>query len=173
KEAFDKSSYPEAVRLAKQALESSPDYHEIRVFLGRLYTWSDKTDSARRAFETVLAKEPHPEEALNAEFVLEYWAEDYERALEIADFGLRSYTESDNFAIKKAKTLNALKKPDEAMKAARSFIVNNPQSYELAAMAESIRLENLKNRISAGYSFVYFDKRFDQPWNYANISYGF
>ena len=59
------------------------------------------------------------------------------------------------------------------MKTAKTFIINNPKSYELAALAESIRMENLKNRISAGYSFVYFDKRFDQPWNYANISYGF
>lgn len=173
KEAFDKNSYPQAVQLAKQALDKSPDYHEIRIFLGRLYTWSDKPDSARAAFETVLAKEPHNEEALNAAFDLEYWGKNYRRALEISDFGLRSYPESESFAVKKAKALNSLKNPDEAVKTAKNFIINNPNSYELAALAESIRIENLKNRISAGYNLFYFDKRFDQPWNYANISYGF
>src|SRR5690606_13598529 len=97
KEAFDNSNYPKAVQLSRQALEASPDYHEIRTFLGRLYTWSDKIDSARSAFATVLAKEPSNEDALSASFDLEYWNENYNKALEIAERGLKSHPNSEIF----------------------------------------------------------------------------
>ena len=48
--AFDKKDYALATELSKKALIISPDYSDIRIFLGRLYTWWDKTDSATRMF---------------------------------------------------------------------------------------------------------------------------
>src|ERR1700758_5601376 len=61
--AFDQKDYPKAISLSKQALTKSPDYSDIRVFLGRVYTWSGKTDSARAAFNYVLGRHPDNEDA--------------------------------------------------------------------------------------------------------------
>ena len=54
--AFDDKNYPDAIALTKQALTISPDYADIRIFLGSLYTWTDKVDSARTEFKKVLEK---------------------------------------------------------------------------------------------------------------------
>ncbi|KKX49940.1 tetratricopeptide repeat protein [Sphingobacterium sp. IITKGP-BTPF85] len=48
-EAFDQN-YAEAIKISKQALKQAPEYTDISIFLGRLYTWSDKIDSARTIF---------------------------------------------------------------------------------------------------------------------------
>ncbi|TCV11367.1 tetratricopeptide repeat protein [Sphingobacterium alimentarium] len=51
KTAFDQKDYPKAIQLSKQALARSPEYTDIQVFLGRLYTWMDAVDSARMVFQ--------------------------------------------------------------------------------------------------------------------------
>ncbi|AZI34265.1 tetratricopeptide repeat protein [Kaistella carnis] len=51
KAAFDKKDYPTSIKLAKQALERAPEYTDISVFLGRVYTWNDDLSSARAVFE--------------------------------------------------------------------------------------------------------------------------
>src|SRR5215469_6580762 len=86
--AFDQKDYPKAISLSKQALAKSPDYSDIRVFLGRVYTWSGKTDSARAAFNHVLGKHPDNEDASFASGSLEYWNDNSPKALQIANDGL-------------------------------------------------------------------------------------
>ncbi len=61
--AFDHKDYPLAKTYCKMGLEKSPDYADIRIFLGRLYTWTDEYDSAKACFEMVLAKNPTYEDA--------------------------------------------------------------------------------------------------------------
>src|SRR5579862_20755 len=63
KAAFDQKNYAKAISLSKQALVKSPDYSDIHVFLGRVYTWTDKLDSARAQFNLVLGKHPDNEDA--------------------------------------------------------------------------------------------------------------
>jgi hypothetical protein len=36
KAAFDEKDYPTAIKIAQQALEKSPDYTDISIFLGRV-----------------------------------------------------------------------------------------------------------------------------------------
>ena len=55
--AFDNNDYPRAIALCQQALKQSPDYLEIRTFMGRLYTWSDKLQEGWQEFSLVLEKD--------------------------------------------------------------------------------------------------------------------
>ncbi len=71
KAAFDNKDYPKAIKISKEALTQSPVYKDIRIFLGRLYSWSDKKDSARVEFETVLSQEAGHEDAILAYASLE------------------------------------------------------------------------------------------------------
>src|SRR5690606_28049057 len=54
--AFNEKDYTKSIKLAKEALEKSPDYTDIAIFLGRLYTWNDDIHSARLVFEDLEKK---------------------------------------------------------------------------------------------------------------------
>jgi tetratricopeptide (TPR) repeat protein len=109
KEAFDAKNYKKAISLAQQALQISPNYTDIQVFLGRLYTWTDKTDSARFIFKKVLTANPWHEDVLQANFDLEYWNDRFPKALEIAEVAVNAYPNRENFTTDKAKALRAMK----------------------------------------------------------------
>lgn len=49
--AFEQKDYNQAITIAQKALEQSPDYTDISVFLGRLYTWNNETEKARAVFQ--------------------------------------------------------------------------------------------------------------------------
>jgi YaiO family outer membrane protein len=171
-EAFDKSNYPKAIALSKKALESSPNYADIRIFLGRLYTWTDKPDSARLEFKKVLTRDPKNEDALSAGFDVEYWEKAYSQALNIAEEGLKQYPESESFTIKKAKALNALERTREAYTVTSGYLKKNQQSKPVAELNETLKNDLRLHSIGVGYSYVYFDKRFTDPWQIASIYYG-
>src|SRR3569833_1048330 len=56
--AFDSHDFPAAIQRTRTALALSPRDPDIRIFLGRLYTWSHQIDSAREAFSQVLKDHP-------------------------------------------------------------------------------------------------------------------
>ena len=171
-EAFDKSNYPKAIALSKKALESSPNYADIRIFLGRLYTWTDKPDSARLEFKKVLTLNPKNEDALSANFDVEYFNDVYPEALKIADAGLSYYPESEDFTVKKAKALNALERTREAYTVTSDYLKKNQQSKPLAELNQILKNDLRLHSVGVGYSYIYFDKRFTDPWQIASIYYG-
>lgn len=172
KKAFDEKNYPGAIALAKTALEKSPDYHEIRVFLGRIYTWSDKPDSARIEFAKVIAKEPTYEDAYFAYGNLEFWNDDTKKALTIVNDGLKNSPNSENLQILKAKLLNDLKEWVSAQAIIDKVIKNNPKQTEARSLAARISANSAINKFGVSYDFVYFDKQFNDPWHLASVDYG-
>jgi len=73
KDAFERKDYNSAIQLCRKALLKSPDYSDIRIFLGRIYVWTDHLDSALYHLNYVLHQNPANEEALSALIDLEYW----------------------------------------------------------------------------------------------------
>lgn len=167
----EKANYPKIISTLKLALEKSPDYADIRLFLGRVYTWNDNLDSARYQFNQVLSKEPTNIEAYSAIFDVEYWNENYRRALDHANQGLLYDPNSSELLIKKAKALNALKDTRQALAVLRSYNKQNPGQDTVKTYYQMLRSENAKNLIDLSYEYVYFDKRFDDPWHYTSLDY--
>lgn len=167
----EQSNYPVIISLLNQALTKSPNYADIRMFLGRVYTWSDKLDSARFQFNQVLAQEPNNEEAHTAIFDLEYWNSNYSRALDHANMGLLYQPQSAELALRKAKALVALEKRSSAIDFLKIFLAENPDNKTLQDYYQSLIDQGLKNSVDVGYEFVYFDKRFNDPWHYASLGY--
>ncbi len=167
----EKENYPQIIVLLKTALKSSPNYADIRLFLGRVYTWSDKLDSARYQFNQVLAKDIKNTEAHSALFDLEYWNESYSRALDHANMGLLHDPNSAELTLKKAKALNALRDSRQAVAFLKSYNARNPDQDTTQTYYNDLRKSNTKNAISVGYEYVYFDKRFKDPWQFASIGY--
>jgi tetratricopeptide (TPR) repeat protein len=63
--AFDEDDYPKAIRITKQALEISPDYADIRIFLGRLYTWTDEVELAKTDSKLIFPTALYPLKDMN------------------------------------------------------------------------------------------------------------
>lgn len=166
----EKANYPKIINTLKLALEKSPDYADIRLFLGRVYTWNDDLDSARYQFNQVISKEPKNIEAYSAIFDVEYWNDNYARALDHANQGLLYDPNSSELLIKKAKALNELKDSRQALAILKSYSKNN-LSDTVKSYYDLLRKENAKNLIDVSYEYVYFDKRFDDPWHYTSIDY--
>ncbi|RYG10420.1 MAG: YaiO family outer membrane beta-barrel protein, partial [Chitinophagaceae bacterium] len=166
----DKANYPKIISILKAALEKSPDYADIRLFLGRVYTWNDNLDSARYQFNQVIAKEPKNIEAYSAIFDVEYWNDNYTRALDHANQGLLYEPNSSELLIKKAKALTALKDNRQALALLKAYSKENP-SDTVKKYYDFLRKENTKNLIDISYEYVHFDKRFDDPWHYTSLDY--
>ncbi len=172
KAAFDQKDYPKAISLSKQALARSPDYSDIRVFLGRVYTWSDKTDSARAEFNTVLSKHPDNEDAAFAFGSLEYWNNNSPKALQLVQSGLKFHPQSKDLLLLEAKVLNDLKRFSEANTTLDTLIKEDPTNSDARALADRVRDNSSVNKIGVTYDYIYFDKEFNNPWQLATVEYG-
>jgi len=172
KAAFDDDNYPQAIALTKQALELSPDYADIRIFLGRIYTWTDEVEKARKEFTLVLEKKPGYEDAVLAYGSLEYWNDNSEKALGIVENGIQYNPESQDLLVLKAKILIDLRRYSEGNETLNNLLKINPKHTDARALSAKIQDVSSKNKIGVSYDFVYFDKRFDDPWHLASIDYG-
>ncbi len=174
--AFEKKDYPKAIELCKKALDRSPDYEDIRVFLGRIYIWNDKIDEARQELTTVLNKNPRNKEAISSFIDLEYWNNRSKEALDYCNKGLEYFPNDEELSIKKARVLNDLKQFDEAYKLINDVINRYPQSTDARALLGRIRENAAQNFLSLSYDFIYFDHNYnaslhESPWQIASTSY--
>jgi tetratricopeptide (TPR) repeat protein len=169
--AFDKKDYTEATQLSKQALTISPDYSDIQIFLGRVYTWWGKTDSARNCFQKVLDHHPENEDACAAFTDLEYWNNNSLTALSVCEKGLAFHPESKTLLMKKAKCLIDLKRFEEASNVLSGLLKNDPKNTEARSALGNLKEQSSKNKIGFSYDFVTFDKQFDNPWHLVSVDY--
>jgi YaiO family outer membrane protein len=168
--AFEEKNYQKAKQLAYKALEKSPAYADIDIFLGRIYTWDHDLDSARVHFLKVLNIKPN-EDASVAYADLEYWNDNYQNSLEICNTALTVYPTSEELLLRKAKNLKALKSYKEASTATENILKINPRNSAALALAISLKDELSVNKISISYENSSFDKQFSQAWNLASVSY--
>lgn len=169
--AFESKNYDKAKELAYQALNISPNFADIDIFLGRIYTWDKEYDSARYHFTKVLDANPANEDASLAYADLEFWNEHYRNSLAICDRSLLLYPQSEELLVKKAKNLSALKRYEEAKTITASVLKINRNNAVAMALAISLKDKVAKNKITLSYENSSFDRQFDQPWHLGSIAY--
>jgi YaiO family outer membrane protein len=169
--AFEDKNYDKAKQLAYQALEISPAYADIEIFLGRVYAWNKQYDSARYHFSKVLNTDPINEDASIAYADLEYWNDHYEESLNICNRALAVYPASEALLLRKAKNLNATKHFREASIITSQLLKINKHNTAALALALSLKDAVAINKISISYDNSSFDKQYDKPWQLASISY--
>ncbi|WP_285269239.1 YaiO family outer membrane beta-barrel protein [Kaistella rhinocerotis] len=170
-EAFEKKNYPAAVELAKQALNQSPDYTDISIFLGRLYTWDKNVAAAREVFQGLEQKEVRDEDFYLAYASLEYWNDDYAKALEILEKGLQYNAKSEALWMLKAKIHNSADEYEASQGAINQLLELNAENAEARAMLVQLQSLTAKNSVGISYGFTHFDTQFDQDWHTAGVSY--
>ncbi len=171
-EAFENKNYPKAIALTKQALVKSPEYADIRIFLGRLYTWSDKPDSARVEFSRVIQSSPDYKDVYLAYGSLEFWNDRPDSALILTNKGLIIDPKSEDLLLLKARILKdkkLFKASDEVLSELLAINPKNPVARSLSIQSGSL---GSQNKVGISYDYVTFDKQFDKPWHMASLDYG-
>ncbi|SEH33034.1 YaiO family outer membrane beta-barrel protein [Chryseobacterium culicis] len=169
--AFEQKDYPASIALARQALEKSPDYTDISVFLGRLYTWNKDLSSARAVFEELEKKGVQDEDYFLAYASLEYWNDQNTKAIDILNKGLSYHPKSEALLLLKAKVYYGMDDYTEADKAVTALLAVNPKNTEARALAVRISEFTSKNAVGITYNYSHFDKQFDDDWHIVGVSY--
>lgn len=171
KAAFDDKNYELAKSRLYRALAISPNYADIKIFLGRIHTWSKEYDSARYYFSSVLKANAEYEDASIGLADLEYWNDDNNKALLVINEALAYHPQSQELLIRKAKILNAMRRYAEAQSAVEQLLAINRNNSEARSLANRIKESAAKNAIGLSYDYVYFDKQFSDPWHLLGFDY--
>lgn len=169
--AFEKKEYNTAKYYCYKALSISPNYADIRIFLGRIYTWTANYDSAKICFEIVLQNQPNYEDAAIAYTDLEYWNNNYNNALKVSNAALIHHPKSINLLTRKAKILIALRQFVEAQQIIDTIFSIEPTNANARSLAANIKDVSATNKIGVSYDYTYFDKQFDNPWHLLSVDY--
>lgn len=171
KVAADDKDYVRAIALSKKALADTPDDTDIQVFIGRLYTWSNQADSARRVFDAILQKNNVHEDAVFAYANLEFWNGNLEKALHLVNQGLAARPDSKDLLLLKTKLLADLGKLPEAGKTVSFLLEKDARNAAARALADRIKDGSTKNKAGLSYDLNYFDKQFKEPWHLVSLDY--
>jgi YaiO family outer membrane protein len=171
KAGFDNKDYDQAKKYLYQALRQNPNYADVKIFLGRIHTWTDNNDSARYYFSDVLRTNPSYQDASIAWIDLEYWNDNLDKAIALTDSSLVYHPSSEELLLRKGKILNAQRKYTEANTVIQKLIGINRNNTDARALAERIKELSTKNKIGLSYDYVYFDKQFADPWHLASFDY--
>ena len=146
---------------------------DVALLLGRTYAWDGKYDSTRLILNEVLARNPDSMEALDAFADVEYWSENYAKAVEYCDLALKKDSANEDFLFKKARILHSSDKYGDAVTTLEALIQMNPTNAEALKKLQEYRLDVMKNRIKLNYTIDHFDKSFNRdPWQVVALSYG-
>lgn len=169
--AFDQKNYPAAIRLCQQALKKSPDYLDIKIFLGRLYYWNNQGDSSLVVLQEALLASPAFEDAAQALADVSYYGKDYSQALTYSAQGLKYHPASQSLTIRKVRSLAALSQNQEAYALTDSLLKTDPDNSQLRLLASQLREFSYRNKLGLSYDYTWFDKQFSDPWHLTSIDY--
>ncbi len=158
----------DARRLCKMILARSPSYSDVRILLGRTYAWDGRRDEARAEFYKVLSDNPAYKDALNALMDVELWDDKYGKALEIANRGLRSHPNDEDFLLKKARALKNLGRDEEALNVLAQLEDINPSYAGISPLREDIKITSMVHSVAVGYATDRFSEIYD-PMHYAYL----
>jgi YaiO family outer membrane protein len=152
-------------------LSQSPNYTDVAVFLGRIYTWSDQVDSARVVFNDLLQRGEQDEDFYLAYASLEYWNDQEKKALDLIEKGLVYAPASESLRMLAARINYGLEDYGKAEQHLSYVLKANPKSTEARELSSKIKDLTTLNSIGVNYNLVHFDKQFADNWHIVGVSY--
>lgn len=166
--AFNDGGYEKARTIAYAALQRSPDYHGIRIFIASLYGWEGNYDSARNELEAVLNRDPDNRAALVALINIESRSGDLDRALSVTDRGLEKYPQDEEFLLQRASVLYSFEEFAKSEQIYKSILRFHPSSRGARDGLQSARLKQMKHTVSLSYRHDRFNQIFE-PWDFYEL----
>ena len=135
--AFD-GDYEVARAIAKRILLQEPDYHDVRILIGRTNAWQGNYEQAEKYFKEVLDEDATYEDAYSAYVDNELWQGDYETALRVISQGLKHHPQNKAFLERKIKILAQLDRRGQAKKTLEMLQDLDPNYNQLPNLREYI-----------------------------------
>jgi len=161
--AFEEENREQARQLCQHALEAAPDYHDIRVFLGRLYAWDKQYNRAEEALSYVLSNNQKYTDARYALLDVYIWSEQYHEVLRTANEGLKFNPVNEKFLYSRALAQAELKQRDAAVTTLDKLLQINPSHEQGSSLLEQLREEGRLYKVSADYRLDRFQNA-EAPW---------
>lgn len=161
--AFQEEDYTKAIRLARRALDITPYYTGIRVFLGRVYFWSGQHEEARETFLEILEEEPEQLDARVELINVELESSRPRRALELAEQGLEYHSADADLLFRKGRALQELDREEEAIRALQQVRQINPDYPHASALLQQLHRQLYRWQATVSYLHERFSDPFD-PW---------
>ncbi len=159
----------EARSICVSILERVPDYHDVRILLGRLYSWDRQFDRARQELKRVLDSSPGQVDARRALMDVELWSDHPEAALKAAEECPAGSRDDEELVYKKARALKLLGNNAAAAEAARQVLRVNPANREARVLLSDVEELMQRYKATVEYTQDRFDKDFD-PWHLGSVS---
>ncbi|MCF7805204.1 MAG: YaiO family outer membrane beta-barrel protein [Candidatus Marinimicrobia bacterium] len=162
--AFEQENRELARQLSMRALEISPAYHEIRIFLGRLYAWDSQYEQAEKQLQRVLAADPGNTDARGALLDVYIWSEQYTEVLETARSGLRRNPVNEKFLYSKSLALSKTGEPRQAIITLNTLLQVEPSHERGLTLFKLLQEQQALYEVSLSYRYDRFQSA-DGPWN--------
>lgn len=166
--AFDEGNYETARRYAFEALSRSPNYHGIRIFLARLYSWESNYEKAEEELNYVLEKDPQNHRALMALLDTQKWSGEMDAALKTANQALKYYPGDTEFMLAKASVLYGMENYGEAEQTYKAILAEDSGNRKAREGLEDSQLKQMKYRAKISYRYDRFRTIFD-PWHFTEF----
>lgn len=127
---IDEKRYDDARLIARHVLRSSPNYHDMRMLLGRSYAWEGNHEKASLNFEEVIRRNPSYCDAYSALSDLALWTDRPADALVIIERGLLQDPSDSDLLLHKARTQERLKQWAAARTTLNHLLHLNPDIVE-------------------------------------------
>ncbi|WP_421872194.1 sulfatase-like hydrolase/transferase [Marinoscillum sp.] len=127
--------------ICRYGLRNSPNFHDLRVLLGRTYGWNNQYDSAKLVLDEVLRRAENYEDAYIAYSDVAYWNQNSDLALNKAMEGLKRNPNSFELKVRVARSYLERGSLQEATELLDEVIKNQPD-HEMAHQLKR-RIENL------------------------------
>ena len=156
--------YGEAKSLARQILDITPNYHDVRVFLARTLAWDRRFSDARSQLSYVLRDEPGHIEALSARADIELWSRNYRAGIEFADRAIDHDPQLAGLYIQRARLLIGLNRfSDASSDLGRAAEIDPDDLTIVRQLRAEIEQDKKRNIVALGFSYDHFDADLD-PW---------
>lgn len=170
-QAFEHKNYAAAIQLSKTALELAPSYTDISAFLGKLYFWTNKNDSAKMVLLEAYQTNPAHEELTMVLADIELTNQQNKKALAIVEAGLLHHPNSNELMMRKIKALAALQKNKQAINLAEKLLKSHQENEAIKSLLLNLNKKEAKNTIGITYDYTYFSHQFPNPWQLVSLDY--
>lgn len=107
---IDEKRYDDTRLIARHVLRGSPNYHDMRMLMGRSYAWQGSYPEARSNYEEVIRRNPSYCDAYSALADLSLWSDQLVEALEIIEKGLIQDPNDTDLLLHKARAQERLER---------------------------------------------------------------
>lgn len=170
REAAFAERYEEARRICRSILEEAPDYHEVRVLMGRTYAWEERFAEAREIFQEVLERDPRNRGAFGALADVAYWSGDFGEAARLTGRALDFHPGAPELMDRRIRILVAMKRYREAGLLFSRLQRSAPGYDELDGLREMVGSYRFINGLRAAWGYDRYSDLYD-PSHEAFLQY--